>query len=147
MTYYILKLVIMLPLMAAMIVGSLWVYRKYQPGLSGTARQRNLRLVESLSLGTSGKLAVVDFGNQRLLVSAVRGRIECLSTQDRPEEPVAEPAAPEIAADTGTGGTGGTGETDEVVSIEAGKGVRFRAVLERALAAPATLRQMRAQAQ
>ena len=64
MTYYILKLVIMLPLMAGMIVGALWLYRKYQPGLAQGARQQDLRLVETLSMGTSGKLAVVEFGDQ-----------------------------------------------------------------------------------
>ncbi len=82
MTYYILKLVIMLPLMAAMIVGALWLYRKYQPGLAQTARHRDLRLVETLSMGTSGRLAVVEFGEQRILLSATRGKIEQVASRD-----------------------------------------------------------------
>ncbi|GFZ96316.1 flagellar biosynthetic protein FliO [Blastomonas marina] len=130
MTYYILKLVIMLPLMAAMIVGSLWVYRKYQPGFAGATRQRNLRLVETLSLGSSGKLAVIDFGEQRLLVSAVRGRIECLSTQDRPDD---ADLVDELDRDGGG---------DPTVDLPA-KAKGFRAALDRALNAPETLRQMR----
>lgn len=130
MTYYILKLVIMLPLMAAMIFGSLWVYRKYQPGFAGATRQRNLRLVETLSLGSSGKLAVIDFGEQRLLVSAVRGRIECLSAQSRPDD-ADWVGDPEQDLD---------GDPAEDLPAKA-KG--FRAALDRALAAPDTLRQMR----
>lgn len=134
MTYYILKLVIMLPLMAAMIYGSLWVYRKYQPGFAGATRQRNLRLVETLSLGSSGKLAVIDFGEQRLLVSAVRGRIECLSSQDRPED-----ADPIDELDRNVGG-------DPAEDLPA-RAKGFRAALDRAVNAPETLRQMRAREQ
>lgn len=134
MTYYILKLVIMLPLMAAMIYGSLWVYRKYQPGFAGATRQRNLRLVETLSLGSSGKLAVIDFGEQRLLVSAVRGRIECLSSQDRPED-----ADPIDELDRNVAG-------DPAEDLPA-RAKGFRAALDRAVNAPETLRQMRAREQ
>ena len=85
MTYYILKLVIMLPLMVAMIVGALWLYRKYQPGMVPGVRQRDLRLVETLSMGTSGKLAVVEFGGQRILLSATRGKIEQITARDMTE--------------------------------------------------------------
>ncbi len=86
MTYYILKLVIMLPLMAGMIVGALWLYRKYQPGLAQGARQQDLRLVETLSMGTSGKLAVVEFGDQRILLSATRGKIEPITARAMTED-------------------------------------------------------------
>lgn len=85
MTYYILKLVIMLPLMAGMIVGALWLYRKYQPGLAPGVKQRDMRLIETLSMGTSGRLAVIEFGNQRILLSATRGKIEQIAAREMTE--------------------------------------------------------------
>jgi flagellar protein FliO/FliZ len=84
-TYYILKLVIMLPLMAGMIVGALWLYRKYQPGLATGVKQRDMRLVETLSMGTSGRLAVIEFGSQRILLSATRGKIEQIAAREMTE--------------------------------------------------------------
>lgn len=82
MTYYIIKLVIMLPLMAGMIYGALWLYRKYQPGLIRTDSERDLKLLETLSMGTSGKLAVVEFSGQKILLSVTRGRIEPVARSD-----------------------------------------------------------------
>lgn len=84
MAYYILKLVIMLPIMAGLIYGSLWVYRKYQNGpmagalgtMSGAKPKRELKLVETMAMGTSGKLAVVEFGGQKILLSSSRGSIQ-----------------------------------------------------------------------
>ena len=106
MTYYILKLVIMLPLMAGMIVGALWLYRKYQPGLAQGARQQDLRLVETLSMGTSGKLAVVEFGDQRILLSATRGKIDPITARPITEEEKAAAASrgPSNADDAGVSG-------------------------------------------
>ena len=106
MTYYILKLVIMLPLMAGMIVGALWLYRKYQPGLAQGARQQDLRLVEPLSMGTSGKLAVVEFGDQRILLSATRGKIEPITARAMTDEEKSAAAshAPAYGDDAGISG-------------------------------------------
>lgn len=80
MTYYILKLIIMLPIMAGLIYGSLWIYRKYQIspmiGAMGGARQkRELKVLETMAMNTSGKLVVVEFGGQKILLSASRGAI------------------------------------------------------------------------
>ncbi|MEM1132563.1 MAG: flagellar biosynthetic protein FliO [Pseudomonadota bacterium] len=82
MTYYILKLVIMLPIMAAMIYAALWTYRKYQPGLSSHVKQRELKLVETMPMGTSGKLAVVEFAGQKILLSATRGNIQHIASAE-----------------------------------------------------------------
>jgi flagellar protein FliO/FliZ len=125
-TYYILKLVIMLPLMVAMIVGALWLYRKYQPGMVPGVRQRDLRLVETLSMGPSGKLAVVEFGGQRILLSATRGKIEQITARDMTElERQAHAALP--MADAG-------------VSDHPNP---FSGIMNKALAARASLRQNR----
>ncbi|WOE74773.1 FliO/MopB family protein [Alterisphingorhabdus coralli] len=82
MTYYILKLVIMLPIMAVMIYAALWTYRKYQPGLSSHVQKRELKLVETMPMGTSGKLAVVEFAGQKILLSATRGNIQHIASAD-----------------------------------------------------------------
>lgn len=75
MTYYIVKLLIMLPLMAGLIYGALWLYRKYQPGLTQVSAKRELKLIESLSMGSAGKLALVEFSGQKILVSVSRSQI------------------------------------------------------------------------
>lgn len=83
MTYYILKLVIMLPIMAGMIYAALWTYRKYQPGLmNGLAQKRELKLIEMMPMGTSGKLAVVEFAGKKILLSATRGSIQHIASAD-----------------------------------------------------------------
>lgn len=82
MAYYIIKLVIMLPIMAGMIYGSLWLYKKYQPGMIARLDMggpRDLKIVETVSMGVSGKLAVVEFAGQRILVSVTRARIDTIA--------------------------------------------------------------------
>ena len=74
--WYFLKLFIMLPLVGGMAFGALWLYRKYQPGLIAGQANRSLKLLEALPLGTFGKLAVVEFEGQRILLSVTRGKIE-----------------------------------------------------------------------
>ncbi len=135
MSYYILKLVIMLPLMAAMIVGALWLYRKYQPGMVQGVRLRDLRLVETLSMGTSGKLAVVEFGDQRILLSATRGKIEQITARGMTElEKMAHAALPVTEeGDTGRPGNAGVGAPANP----------FAAMMNKAIAARDSFRQGR----
>lgn len=85
MAYYIIKLIIMLPIMAGMIYGSLWLYKKYQPGMIARLDmgvQRDLKVVETVSMGVSGKLAVVEFSGQRILISVTRARIDTIARAD-----------------------------------------------------------------
>ena len=74
--WYFLKLFILLPLIGGMAFGVLWLYRKYQPGLLAGQANRSLKLLEALPLGTFGKLAVVEFEGQRILLAVTRGKIE-----------------------------------------------------------------------
>ena len=80
MTYYIIKLIILLPLMVGLIYGALWLYRKYQPGLMQVPSDRELKFVESLSLGTAGKLTLIDFAGQRVLIAVTRSQITHIRT-------------------------------------------------------------------
>ena len=88
---YILKLVILIPLVGGMAFGSLWLWRRVQPGMAFTQRERMVKLVDAMPLGATGRLAVVDFGDKRLLLAVSRTGVQLLS------ESAAVP--PEAAAD------------------------------------------------
>ncbi|MGD9811279.1 MAG: flagellar biosynthetic protein FliO [Sphingobium sp.] len=79
MTWYFIKLLVLLPLVGGMAYGALWLWRKYQPGLIGAQGDRAIRMVEMLPMGTFGKLAVIEFDGKRILVSVTRGKIEKLA--------------------------------------------------------------------
>jgi flagellar protein FliO/FliZ len=85
MTAYILKLLIMLPLVAGLAFGALWLWRRAQPGMALGQRERAVKIVDALPLGAVGRLAVVDFADKRLLVAVSRGRIELLSEANAPK--------------------------------------------------------------
>jgi flagellar protein FliO/FliZ len=79
---YILKLLIMLPLVAGMAWGSLWLWRRYQPGMMGMARPENgLAVVETIGLGATARVAVVRFGDAHVLVAISRSGIVKLAEQ------------------------------------------------------------------
>ena len=76
MLWYFIKLAVMLPMVAGMAYGALWLWRKYQPGMLGAQSERAIKIVETMPMGTFGKLAVVEFDGQRLLISVTRGQSE-----------------------------------------------------------------------
>lgn len=77
---YILRLVILLPLVGGMAWGSLWLWRRVQLGLpvQGTP-DRVVRVVDAVPLGTGTKLAVVRFDGRDLLVAVSRGQVSLIS--------------------------------------------------------------------
>ncbi|GAA0466971.1 MAG: flagellar biosynthetic protein FliO [Parasphingorhabdus sp.] len=75
MTFYILKLVIMLPIIALLIYGSLWLYRKYQPQNMMRQNSNSLNVVEVMPIGVNNKLAVVDFEGRKILLSVTRNGV------------------------------------------------------------------------
>ncbi|HEY9090168.1 flagellar biosynthetic protein FliO [Parasphingorhabdus sp.] len=76
MTVYIIKLLILLPVMGGLIFAALWLYRKYQPALGHAHKQRSLKIVETLPLGNFAKLVIVEFGDRKILLSVTRSRVE-----------------------------------------------------------------------
>lgn len=84
MTAYFIKLLVMLPLVGGMAFGALWLWRRVQPGLALAPRDRAVKLVEALPMGTAGRLAVVEFADRRLLIAVSRGRIELISDAPLP---------------------------------------------------------------
>jgi flagellar protein FliO/FliZ len=76
MTYYIIKLFIMVPMIGLLIFGSLWLYRKYQPQMMMRQNSNLLNVVETLPMGVQSKLAVVDFGGRQILLAVTRTGIQ-----------------------------------------------------------------------
>ena len=76
---YLLKLVLLVPLVGGLAFGSLWLWRKLQPGIAIGNRERALKIVDAIPMGTTGRLAVVEFANRRILLAVSRGRIEKIS--------------------------------------------------------------------
>jgi flagellar protein FliO/FliZ len=72
MLWYILKLVVLLPLIAGMIWGSLKLSRKMQARLGAPQGGRSVRVVETMMLSPTIKLAVLEFHGREILVSASR---------------------------------------------------------------------------
>lgn len=84
---YLLNLLLMLLLVAGLAVGALWLTRKVRPGLALGAfgrREQAVRVVDAVPLGTTSRLAVVDFAGRRILLAVSRGRIEKIAEADAP---------------------------------------------------------------
>ena len=72
MTTYILKLLVLVPLVGAMAFGALWLWRKVQPGMALGGREKLINVVDATPLGATGRLAVVEFSGKRLLLAVTR---------------------------------------------------------------------------
>ena len=79
MFWYVLKLVIVLGVVSLMAYGSLWLWRRVQPGMAFTQRERMVKLVDAIPLGATGKLAVVEFAGKRLLLAVSRTGVTLVS--------------------------------------------------------------------
>lgn len=72
MLWYILKLLLMLPLLAGLIWGSLWLTKRLQARLNQPGRPRTTRLIETTMLAPGVKLAVVEFHGREILIGSTR---------------------------------------------------------------------------
>ena len=81
---------------AGMAFGSLYLWRKLQPGLALGRAERHVKMVDAMPLGPTAKLAVIEFGGSRLLLAVARGNIAILS-----EKPIAEFRLAEAEGDNG----------------------------------------------
>ncbi|WEK44655.1 MAG: flagellar biosynthetic protein FliO [Candidatus Sphingomonas colombiensis] len=72
---YVLKLVILLPLVCGLMIGSLYLWRRLESRMPGKSPTRMIAVRETMMISPGVKLAVVDFEGSRLLVSVGRGGV------------------------------------------------------------------------
>ncbi len=77
MLSYILKLLVLLPLVCGLMIGCLYLWRKLEGRLPGrgVAATRTLRVTETMMISPGLRLAVLEFEGRRLLVSVGRGGV------------------------------------------------------------------------
>ena len=86
---YILKLLILIPLVGGLAWGSLWLWRRAQQGIGGAGRRERLvTLLDATQLGATAKLAVVEFEGRRLLLSVSRTGVQLVADGSAPEAPL-----------------------------------------------------------
>jgi flagellar protein FliO/FliZ len=87
MLEYLLRLALLLPLLAGLIWGSLWLTRYMQARLAGTpgaGAGRHLQLIETNLIAPGMKLAVVRFHDREILLGCTRqGLVRLSETQVR----------------------------------------------------------------
>lgn len=93
MLEYLLRLALLLPLLAGLIWGSLWLTRSLQARLGGVpgGGGRNLQLVETSLIAPGVKLAVVRFHEREILLGLSRHGMVRLGEATLREAPAAEP--------------------------------------------------------
>lgn len=73
MLFYILKLIVLLPLIAGLAWGSLKLAQKVQARIGGAqGGSKAVRIIETTMLSPTLKLAVIEFHGREILVSASR---------------------------------------------------------------------------
>ena len=72
MIWYILKLLLLLPLIALLAWGSLKFAQKMQARVAGGSTAKSIRVLETVMLSPTLKLAVIEFRGREILVSASR---------------------------------------------------------------------------
>jgi flagellar protein FliO/FliZ len=80
MLWYVIKLIVLLPVIGALIWGSLKLMQKMQTKYgTGPGGSRSIRIVETTMLSPTLKLAVIEFHGREILVSASRNGLTRLA--------------------------------------------------------------------
>ncbi|MCB2076672.1 MAG: FliO/MopB family protein [Novosphingobium sp.] len=79
MLWYVVKLLVLLPLIAGLAWGCLWLARKLQERTGGNQTAKSVRIVETTMLSPTLKLAVIEFHGREILVSASRNGLSRLA--------------------------------------------------------------------
>jgi flagellar protein FliO/FliZ len=81
---YLLRLLLLVPMVGALAWGSLWLWKRLNIGLpAATGQDRMVRIVEILPMGAGTKLAVVEFGGRQHLLAVTRMQINPIASDDR----------------------------------------------------------------
>ena len=75
MTWYIVKLLVLLPLVCGLMIGCLYAWRKLEARLPKNQGQRMVQVSETMMLAPGLRLAVVEFEGKKLLVSVSRSGV------------------------------------------------------------------------
>jgi flagellar protein FliO/FliZ len=80
MVAYIIKLVLLVPLVAGLAWACLWLWKRAQTGLLAAPGgvERTLRVVEIASLGPQTRLALVECDGRRILIGQSRAGLVAL---------------------------------------------------------------------
>lgn len=91
MLWYFAKLLLLLPILALLIWGSLKLTKRMQSHLSGSAAgKRNVRLIETCFLAPGMRIAVVEYRGREILLGCSRQGLTRLSEIDAPSASTTE---------------------------------------------------------
>ena len=79
---YILKLVVLLPLVCGLMIGCLYLWRRLESRIPGKPTTRLISVKETMMISPGLRLAVLDFDGKRLLVSVGRGGVNLIDKVD-----------------------------------------------------------------
>ncbi|MHA3840824.1 flagellar biosynthetic protein FliO [Sphingomonas aestuarii] len=79
---YILKLVVLLPLVCGLLIGCLYLWRKLESRMPGNTGERMLKVRETMMISTGTRLAVLEFEGKKLLVSVGRGGVTLIDKSE-----------------------------------------------------------------
>ena len=80
---YILKLVILLPLVCGLMIGCLYLWRRLESRMPGKPTTRLIAVKETMMISPGLRLAVLEFEGTRLLVSVGRGGVNLIDKVDQ----------------------------------------------------------------
>ena len=80
---YILKLVVLLPLVCGLMIGCLYLWRRNETRMPGKPTNRLIAVKETMMISPGLRLAVLDFEGKRLLVSVGRGGVNLIDKVDQ----------------------------------------------------------------
>ena len=79
---YILKLLVLLPLVCGLMIGALYLWRKLEARMPGQPTNRMLKVQETMMISPGLRLAVLEFEGKKLLISVGRGGVNLLDKSD-----------------------------------------------------------------
>ena len=79
---YVLKLVVLLPLVCGLMIGCLYLWRKLEARMPGQPANRMLKVQETMMISPGLRMAVLEFEGRRLLVAVGRGGVTLIDKVD-----------------------------------------------------------------
>jgi flagellar protein FliO/FliZ len=79
---YILKLVVLLPLVCGLLIGCLYLWRKLEARLPGNQGDRMLKVKETMMVSAGTRIAVLEIEGRRILVSVSRNGVSLIDRID-----------------------------------------------------------------